>query len=161
MIITILALSGLVHGQTRKNPPKPIFKPIVVPALPSMPTKSDEERLPIIVRPQSSSVTGKINRYGLYGKLQALSGKGAELGEILLQAAKLMENAKGCVLYVVSKTAAEPDSIYIYEVWENQADHDNSLSVAGVGELIKRAIPLLAEKPSNGTTLEVLGGRGI
>lgn len=102
-----------------------------------------------------------MNKYGLYGKLQAKAGKGAELGEILLKAAKLMENAKGCVLYLVNKEAGNPDSIYIIEVWESKADHDNSLQVPGVGELIKQALPILDEKPTGGTTLEVLGGKGI
>jgi quinol monooxygenase YgiN len=102
-----------------------------------------------------------MNKYGLYGKLQAQSGKGKELGEILLKAAKLMENAKGCILYLVNKEVGNADSIYIIEVWESKEDHDNSLKVPGVSELIKQALPILAEKPTGGTTLEVLGGKGI
>jgi len=105
--------------------------------------------------------TKMMNKYGLYGKLQAQAGKGKELGEILLKAAKLMENAKGCILYIVNKEVGNPDSVYIIEVWESKEDHDKSLGVPGVSELIKQALPILAEKPTGGTTLEVLGGKGL
>ena len=100
------------------------------------------------------------NKYALYGKLQAQAGKGAELGKILLKAAALMENAKGCILYIVSKSADNPDGVYIIEVWQNKEDHDNSLKVPGVRELITQARPILAGPPE-GVTLEVLGGKGI
>ena len=102
-----------------------------------------------------------MNKYGLFGKLQAQTGKGKELGEILLKAAKLMENAKGCILYVVNKEAGNPDSIYVMEVWESKEDHDNSLNVSGVRELITQAMPILDGKPERGMTLEVLGGKGL
>ncbi len=105
--------------------------------------------------------TKMMNKYGLYGKLQAQVGKGKELGEILLKAAKLMENAKGCILYIVNKEVGNPDSIYIIEVWASKEDHDKSLGVPGVSELIKQALPILEGKPTGGTTLEVLGGKGI
>lgn len=42
------------------------------------------------------------------------------LGEILLRAAKLMEKAQGCILYIVNKEVGNPDSIYIIEVWETK-----------------------------------------
>ena len=100
------------------------------------------------------------NHYGLYGKLQTQAGKGKELGEILLKAAKLMENAKGCVLYIVSTTADNPDGIYVFEVWDSKEDHDNSLKLPGVRELISQAMPIVAGKPE-GTTFEVLGGKGL
>ncbi len=100
------------------------------------------------------------NKYGLYGKLQAQAGKGKELGEILLKAPKLMENAKGCVLYIVSKTADNPDGIYVVEVWDSKDDHDNSLKLPGVRELISQAMPIIAGKPE-GLTFEVLGGKSL
>lgn len=105
--------------------------------------------------------TKMTNKYGLYGKLQAQAGKGQQLGEILLKAAKLMENAKGCILYLVNKEVGNSDGIYIIEVWETKEDHDNSLKVPGVGELIKQALPILEGKPTGGMTLEVLGGKGL
>jgi quinol monooxygenase YgiN len=100
------------------------------------------------------------NKSGLYGKLQAKTGKGKELGEILLKAAGQMQNAKGCILYIVGKTADNPDGIYVIEVWNSKEDHDNSLKLAGVRELISQAMPILDGRP-DGTTLEILGGKGL
>ena len=102
-----------------------------------------------------------MNKYGLFGKLQAKPGKGEELGMVLLEAAKLMENARGSVHYLVCKEAGDPDRIWIMEVWESKEDHDDSLKFPGVQELIIRAMPLLDENPTGGLTLEVLGGNGL
>jgi quinol monooxygenase YgiN len=100
-------------------------------------------------------------RYGLFGTLVAQPGKGTELGDILLQAAVMMENAPGCILYVVTRDMNNPDAISIMEVWETREDHDSSLGLPGVRELIMQAMPILAEKPVPGIALEVLGGKGL
>lgn len=102
-----------------------------------------------------------MNKYGLFGKMQAKPGTGEELGKILLGAAGLMENAQGCLQYLVCKQAGDLDSIWIMEVWENKEDHDDSLKFPGVQELIMRAMPFLKEKPTGGLMLEVLGGKGL
>ena len=100
------------------------------------------------------------NRYGLSGWLKAQEGRGAELGDLLLNAAKLMEGAKGCILYVVTRPVDDPDAIAVFEVWESKDDHDNSLKLPGVRDLIQQAMPILDGAPE-GTTLEVLGGKGL
>jgi quinol monooxygenase YgiN len=100
------------------------------------------------------------NKYGLYTKLQARAGKGEELGGLLLKAAKLMEKAEGCILYIVNKAADNSDGIYLIEVWDTKEDHDNSLNLPGVRALIAQAMPILGGKP-DGITLEVLGGKGL
>ncbi len=102
-----------------------------------------------------------MNKYGLFGKLQAQAGKGKELGDILLKAAKLMENAKGCILYIVNKDADNTDCTWVMEIWDSKEEHDNSLKIAGVRELIMQAMPILNGKPEGGITLEVLGGKGL
>ena len=73
----------------------------------------------------------------------------------------LMEEAKGCLLYIVNKEVDKPDSIWIMEAWDSKEDHDNSLKVSGVRELITQAMPILDGKPEGGMTLEVLGGKGL
>jgi quinol monooxygenase YgiN len=100
------------------------------------------------------------NKYGLYGKLRAQPGRGKELAVILLKAARLVEDAKGCILYIVNKTADSPDEIYIVEVWDSKEDHDNSLKLPGVRELIRQAMPVLTGKPE-GITLDVIRGKGV
>ncbi|MEM8896756.1 MAG: antibiotic biosynthesis monooxygenase [Bacteroidota bacterium] len=100
-------------------------------------------------------------KYGLHGKLQALSGKGEELSRILLEASQLVSTAKGCHLYLVSTDAHDSDAVWVTEVWDSREDHDHSLSIPGVRELIGQAMPILAGRPEKGQVLTVLGGAGI
>jgi quinol monooxygenase YgiN len=99
-------------------------------------------------------------KYGLYGKLQAQPGQRDALAEILLRAARMMEDAPGCILYVVSTSPDDPDGVYVMELWDSKDDHDRSLQLPGVRELIAQAMPILGGPPQ-GTTLDVLGGRGL
>jgi quinol monooxygenase YgiN len=100
------------------------------------------------------------NRHGLFRRLQARAGNGKQLGEILLNAARLMENARGCVFDLVSMTAEDPDAIYVFDVWDSNADYDDSLTLPGVCELIQHARSILDGRPE-GATLHVLDGRGL
>ena len=102
-----------------------------------------------------------MNKYGLTGKLQAQTGKGPELASILMRAAELMHQAKGCYLYVVGLDKQDPDLVWINEVWDSKEDHDNSLNIPGCRELISQAIPILAGPPQKGAELEILGGKGL
>ncbi|WP_210485808.1 putative quinol monooxygenase [Rufibacter aurantiacus] len=102
-----------------------------------------------------------MNKYGLHGKLTASAGNGEKLAAILLEAAQLVSTAKGCHLYLVSIDKTLEDAVWVTEVWDSQEDHDNSLQVPGVRELISQAMPLLAGKPEKGQVLEILGGAGI
>ena len=99
--------------------------------------------------------------YGLHNKLTAKQGQGQDLADILLDAAKLVAHAKGCKLYLVSKDTTNTDCIWITETWDSKEDHDNSLKLDGVKELIGKAMPILAEPPTQGNVLEVLGGAGL
>lgn len=100
-------------------------------------------------------------KYGLFGKLKASTGNGSELAAILLEASQLMATAQGCHIYIVSQDTKDDTLVWISEVWDTKEDHDNSLGIADVKELISRAIPLLEGKPAPGTTLTVLGGKGL
>ncbi|MGV3586038.1 MAG: putative quinol monooxygenase [Adhaeribacter sp.] len=100
-------------------------------------------------------------KYGLHGKLNATPDNGDKLAQILLEAAKLVATAQGCHLYLVSQDQSNSDAVWVTEVWDSKADHDNSLNVAGVKELISQAMPLLNGRPEKGQELQVLGGLGI
>lgn len=99
--------------------------------------------------------------YLLQGKLIAQEGHRKRLAEILIQASQLIASAKGCRLYLVGKDENEKHSVFVTEVWDTKEDHDNSLNVEGVKELIMKAMPILAYPPSKGHELEVIGGYGI
>jgi len=99
--------------------------------------------------------------YLLQGRLLAKAEERDQLAAILLQAAALMEQAIGCKLYAVATDMANSDAVHITEIWDSQADHDASLNVAGVRELIQQAMPLLAAPPQKGQEYNILGGWGL
>lgn len=101
------------------------------------------------------------HKYGLFGKFTAKHGKADELLSILLDASELVSKAKGCHLYLISKDAENGNNIWVNELWDSKEDHDNSLNVEGVKELIMKAIPLIDGQPEKGVELEVIGGAGI
>ena len=101
------------------------------------------------------------NKYLLHGKLTAQKGHRDELATILLEASKLVSTAKGCKVYAIGKDENDTNSVYITEIWDSKEDHDNSLKVEGVRELIMRAMPILVGQPTKGQELEILGGAGI
>ncbi|BAP33381.1 antibiotic biosynthesis monooxygenase [Chryseobacterium sp. StRB126] len=101
------------------------------------------------------------NKYLLHGRLTAKPGHKEVLADILIQASQLVSTAKGCKLYTVSHDKDDANSVYVTEIWENKDDHDNSLKVEGVRELIMKAMPILDGQPTKGQELEILGGTGI
>lgn len=102
-----------------------------------------------------------MNKYLLQGKLTAKHGHRDELATILVDASKLVSSAKGCKLYVVGINSGNENDVFVTEIWDSKEDHDNSLKVEGVMELIMKAMPILDGKPEKGQELEIIGGAGI
>ena len=65
----------------------------------------------------------------------------------------------GCLSYVVAKDPADPDGIWITEVWDSEASHKASLELPAVQAVIAKARPLIAGFES-GTVTEPVGGLG-
>jgi quinol monooxygenase YgiN len=95
-------------------------------------------------------------KYLLQDSLLAKENSQEELSQILVKASRLMSNAKGCELYTVSLNRNDKQNVWITEIWTTKEDHDNSLSVDGVRELISKAMPLLANPPNKGQELEIV-----
>jgi quinol monooxygenase YgiN len=95
--------------------------------------------------------------HGLIGKMVAVDGKRDELIAILLQGAKEMP---GCLSYIVAKDPADATTIWVTEVWEDQASHKASLSLPGVRQAIAKGRPLIAKFDQRVTTQPV-GGHGL
>ena len=83
-------------------------------------------------------------RFGLHGSLLAQPGQRDVLLGHMLEASRLMHGAPGCDLYLVATSEADDEAVWITEVWRTEADHDASLALPGVAELISRARPLIA-----------------
>ena len=97
--------------------------------------------------------------YGLFGKLSAHPEERDDLVGYLLEASKLLERNPGCIHYVVS-TSDEPEAVWVFEVWTDQAAHDASLEPEDIKALIQQARPLIAGM-SDQTKLTVHGGKGL
>jgi quinol monooxygenase YgiN len=98
--------------------------------------------------------------FGLFGKLTANEGQRDALATQLLRAADLMKAVPGCLLYVVNTSDAEPDAVWVTEIWRDENAHGASLSMPGVRDLIQSTMPLLAGAPE-GTRFRPIGGKGL
>jgi len=95
--------------------------------------------------------------YGLIGRIIATEGRRAELAAILLEGAGGMP---GCLSYVVATDPADPNALWVTEVWEDEAKHRASLSLPSVQAAIERGRPLIADFGERHVTVP-LGGEGL
>lgn len=72
--------------------------------------------------------------YGLIVKLTVVPGTREQMVAILKGSAA---NMPGCISYVVAEDSADPNTLWVTEVWDSEASHNASLSLPGV----KNAIP--------------------
>ena len=79
--------------------------------------------------------------YGLIGKMNAAPGQRDALAAILLDGTQAMP---GCLSYVIARDPADETALWISEVWDSQASHKASLSLASVQAAIAKARPLIA-----------------
>lgn len=84
---------------------------------------------------------GGSGMYGLIGKMMAVPGQRDALIAILLEGTARMP---GCLSYVVAADPADPDALWVTEVWESEESHKASLSLPSVQEAIARGRPLIA-----------------
>jgi len=95
--------------------------------------------------------------HGLIGKMTAVEGKRDELIAILLRGTKEMP---GCLSYIVARDPADATTIWVSEVWEDQASHKASLSLPAVREAMAKGKPLIAKFDQSVVT-EPVGGHGL
>jgi quinol monooxygenase YgiN len=95
--------------------------------------------------------------YGLIGKMVAVTGKRDALISVLMEGTASMP---GCLSYIVAKDAADPNAIWITEVWDSEQSHRASLSLPAVKDAIARGKPLIASFGDHAVT-EPIGGQGL
>lgn len=83
----------------------------------------------------------EIELYGLIGKMRAVPGKRDELIAILAGGTGAMPS---CALYLIAEDLADADGIWITEVWDSRAHHDDSLKLPAVQAAIAKGRPLIA-----------------
>ena len=95
--------------------------------------------------------------HGLIGKMTAVAGKRDELAAILLDATGSMP---GCLSYVIATDPTDADGLWITEVWDSTASHQDSLKLPAVQAAIAKARPLIAAFSNRVETVPI-GGCGL
>ena len=98
--------------------------------------------------------------YAMTGKLIAHNGKRAQLASILKEAADAVGQIPECKMYVVCEDVSNENAVWVFEAWDHQQAHDDSLKNERTRTMIAQARPLLAAAP-DGAELKVIGGHGI
>lgn len=95
--------------------------------------------------------------YGLIGKISTTPGQRDALVAILVEGTAKMP---GCLSYVIALDAADPDGLWVTEVWDHEKSHQASLTLPAVKDAISRGRPLIAGF-SNRVETTPIGGVGL
>ncbi|RCW62568.1 putative quinol monooxygenase [Saliterribacillus persicus] len=101
-----------------------------------------------------------MSKFGLFGKFSVLDGERDTLVNILLEAAEALGDLKECEIYTVSTVEDEPNTVYVYEVWQNENAHQASLKLEATQTLITKAKPIITGMERI-NTLNIIGGKGV
>lgn len=82
-----------------------------------------------------------VPEYGLIGQMIAQPGQRAALVAALSEGSDAMP---GNIAYLVGEDSANPDAIWIVEIWETKEAHAASLQLPAVQEAIRKGRPLIA-----------------
>ena len=93
-------------------------------------------------------------RYGLIGQMIAKPGKRDALLTCLREGTTGMP---GCLSYVIALDTANPDALWITEVWDNRDNHMASLKLPAVQAAIAKARPIIAGFGQRFETVPVAG----
>jgi quinol monooxygenase YgiN len=104
-----------------------------------------------------TALRGESKMYGLIGKMRVVPGQRDVLISILIEGVAGMP---GCLSCVVAQDAADPDAIWITEVWDSQKSHQASLSLPSVQQAISKGKPLIAGFGERFET-KPIGGHGL
>ncbi|MGH6696944.1 putative quinol monooxygenase [Sphingopyxis sp.] len=80
-------------------------------------------------------------QYGLLGQMMAQPGQRAALAAILAQGTGEMP---GNIAYLIGEDSANPDAIWIVELWDSKEAHAASLKLPAVQGAIRKGRPLIA-----------------
>jgi quinol monooxygenase YgiN len=87
------------------------------------------------------AMAGTTASFGMIGKIKAKPGTRAELVAILSGGTGGMP---GCLAYLIAEDAADPDAIWITELWDSKESHAASLQLPAVRDAIAKGRPLIA-----------------
>ncbi|MEU1305085.1 putative quinol monooxygenase [Streptomyces shenzhenensis] len=89
-----------------------------------------------------------IATYGFNATLTARPGMGDQLVDLLLTG--LDEGSPGasahCLVYLVSRSASDPDVVHVTEGWTSEEDHHRLFADEAAQAIVARIAPLLAKE---------------
>lgn len=97
--------------------------------------------------------------YGYNGTMRTQPGRRDDVVALLVRDVDVLRPA-GCRVYAVATNDDEPDLIYVHEVWDSKAHHEDSLQLPSVQAAIAEAMPMLTGE-FDGVQLDVVGGLGV
>jgi quinol monooxygenase YgiN len=84
--------------------------------------------------------------YGFQATMTAKHGKGDELVELLLSGPTIGPAAnEGCVVFLISRSATDPDIVHLTEGWVSEAVHETVFTAPESQDYIARSAELVAE----------------
>ncbi|MER6111569.1 putative quinol monooxygenase [Streptomyces hirsutus] len=101
--------------------------------------------------------------YGFNATLTAKPGKGDRLIELLLTG--LDEGAPGasehCLVYLVSRSASDPDTVHVTEGWTSEEDHHRIFAGEAARAIVAKLGGLLAKESEYTDYVPVRGKAGF
>jgi quinol monooxygenase YgiN len=101
----------------------------------------------------------------MIGRLMTMTahpGRGGELAAVLLRVAQRLHGFPGCEIYLISQDAADPDTVHVTEVWQDDASAQAALTAPPSADSPAPGdILALLASPPHRTDLTVLGGVGL
>jgi quinol monooxygenase YgiN len=95
--------------------------------------------------------------FGHIVRMMATSGRRDSLIDVIFEG---IRNMPGCLSYIVAKDVADPDALWITEVWDSEASHKASLALPAVRAAMSKAQPFIVGMGEPIITTPV-GGHGL
>jgi quinol monooxygenase YgiN/mannose-6-phosphate isomerase-like protein (cupin superfamily) len=76
-----------------------------------------------------------MSKVGRYAKAVAKPGQAEALAERLLKVAEALRAVAGCELYVINRSADDPDAVWVTELWRSQVELDAALEATDEAQI--------------------------
>jgi quinol monooxygenase YgiN len=96
--------------------------------------------------------------HGFHATMTARPGRGAEVVELLLHAPSLPH--PDCVVFLVGRSAADPDTVHVTEGWTSEQAHQAFFATEPAQALVAALQPLLTGE-SHYTDEVPVGGKAV
>jgi len=102
-----------------------------------------------------------MQKYLVHGVFKAKSGSGEELAKVMMEAGDLAKTLNGCILYAIGKKEADPDCIYVSELWEKKEDHENCILHPTMRSIVMEIQSIIDGHPKKEFDMDVFAGFGF